>query len=128
MSRRLRKILVYTGLGALLTGLFFFMLPAAGRAQEKQLVISVVEELPPMEIEDNPVPLAGASGTKNSSENRHLVIMACIFLAVVVYVLVRSQQEKRRVRARLAAARREAQNMKENGPGNFYTAGQEKQS
>lgn len=90
------------------------------RAEEpegKHLVISVVEDLEAIDIEDYPVPLGAFPDTPNSSGNRHIAMMAGLLLLVCVYAGLRIRQEKRLVMLKKEAARAEYRMMSERRAG-----------
>ena len=81
---------------------------ASGAAEEesensgKNLVITVLEDIEPADIEDARVPLAALPQTKRDDSIRHLVLMSIAFICVIIYVLYFGRYEKK-----LIALRRE---------------------
>lgn len=78
---------------------------------EKELVVTVVEDIPAMDIEDGPVPLAASpEASLNTAGQRHAVLMGLLLLAVIAYSLYfrTMQMEMFRLRMRAAEAEKKA--------------------
>lgn len=77
----------------------------ADSEEEKTLVVTVVEEIPVEEIEDDDVPLAsfGDTGKGVPDGTRHTILAGALLLAVALYVVYFVAYEKR-----LGALREEA--------------------
>ena len=74
---------------------------------EKQLVITVVEDIPAMDIEENEVPLAAFPDTAGRSGTRHAVLMGLVLACVLAYVIYMGRYEKKLAVLRHKAARAE---------------------
>ena len=89
------------------------MLPApkacADTEDGKKLVVTVVEEIPAEEIEDDDVPLASFSEIVSDSTDgpRHVLLMSLLLVLLVLYVLYFSAYEKRLHALRWKAAEAE---------------------
>ena len=99
----------------LLTAVLIFLLPQtsaraadSGDSARKQLVITVVEEIPAEEIEEEAVPLAAVPDTAPGREIRHAGMMALTLAAVVFYVLYFGRYERKLLALRREAARAES--------------------
>ncbi len=89
------------------------MLPPAAYAEQAEpqtLIVTVVEEIPADEIEDEDVPLAAFddAGRGISDATRHVLLMCLLLMCVAVYVFYFSMFEKRLGALRLRAAEAEA--------------------
>ena len=79
----------------------------ADQAEERrQLQITVVEDIPAMDIEESPVPLAALPNTRAKSGMRHALWMGGLLIAVIVYAAYFSVYDRR-----LYGLRREAAGM-----------------
>lgn len=81
---------------------------------EKRLVITVVEEIPVEDIEDDSVPLAGFSdmAAADRGGQRHAALMGLTLLCTILYVTYFSRYEKRLFALRLEAAAAEERSMR----------------
>lgn len=79
-------------------------------AEPQTLIVTVVEEIPADEIEDDDVPLASFAdaGRGITDSTRHVLLMCLLLMCVVVYVFYFSMFEKRLSALRLKAAEAEA--------------------
>lgn len=98
----------------LLTLFLLFLLPQpsaraenSGDSARKQLVITVVEDIPAEEIEEEAVPLA-VPDIATGRETRHAGMMGLTLAAVVFYVLYFGRYEKKLLALRREAARVES--------------------
>ena len=60
---------------------------SSGEAGKKPLSITVVEEIPAVDIEENTVPLAAFPEKKTGNELRHMVWAGAALLAVLAYLV-----------------------------------------
>lgn len=81
----------------------------ADTAEPKTLIVTVVEEIPADEIEDDDVPLASLADTGKSisDSTRHVLLMSALLLCVAVYVFYFRTYEKRLRALRWKAAEAE---------------------
>ena len=98
----------------LLTLFLLFLLPQpsaraenSGDSARKQLVITVVEDIPAEEIEEEAVPLA-VPDIATGRETRHAGMMGLTLAAVVFYVLYFGRYERKLLALRREAARVES--------------------
>ena len=92
-----------------------FLLPSHAFADEahtgeaRTLIVTVVEEIPADEIDDEDVPLANFddAGKTVSDQTRHVLLMSGLLLFVLVYAFYFRTYEKRLSSLRLAAAEAE---------------------
>ena len=75
--------------------------------ERRELKITVVEDIPAAEIEDEAVPLAGVPGTETRSGMRHMIWMGALLAAAIVYVIYFTGYDRRLFRLRKEAARAE---------------------
>ena len=77
----------------------------AGRTEEhRQLEITVVEDIPAVEIEESEVPLAALPNTQVRNSVRHAFWMGALLLAVILYVVYFSVRDRRLYQLRREAA------------------------
>lgn len=94
--------------GLLCLALLWIMFPLQAAADdERELVITVVEEIPAEEIEESEVPLAAFPNSGHRSGTRHLLLMSLTLAAVIAYVWYFTLYEKRLSLLRAEAARAE---------------------
>ena len=79
-----------------------------GGSARRQLVITVVEEIPAEEIEEEAVPLAAVPDTASGRETRHAGMMGLTLAAVIFYVLYFGRYERKLLALRREAARAES--------------------
>lgn len=92
-----------------------FLLPSRAFADEahtgeaRTLIVTVVEEIPADEIDDEDVPLANFDDARKtvSDQTRHVLLMSGLLLFVLVYAFYFRTYEKRLSSLRLAAAEAE---------------------
>ena len=78
----------------------------------KTLTITVVEDLPATEIEDEEIPLAAMPAASSDSGLRHLVWMAVLLAAVIAYICYFGNYDRKLSRLRREAAAAELQMMR----------------
>ena len=74
--------------------------------EQKQLQITVVEDIPAVDIEEDEVPLAALPNTRTRSGMQHALWMGALLLAVIVYAAYFSAYDRR-----LSGLRRKAAGM-----------------
>ena len=81
----------------------------AHTGEARTLIVTVVEEIPADEIDDDDVPLApfGDAEKNVSDQTRHVLLMSGLLLLVLIYVFYFRTYEKRLSSLRLAAAEAE---------------------
>ena len=81
----------------------------ADDAEPKKLIVTVVEEIPADEIEEDDVPLADFSETGKSIPDgtRHILLMSTLLMLVAMYVFYFVQYERRLGKLRWKAAEAE---------------------
>ncbi len=109
-----RRALFAAASVCLLLAMALFALLTAPRAyadteEGKKLVVTVVEEIPAEEIEDDEVPLTSFSeiGSDITGGTRHVLMMSLVLVLLVMYVLYFSAFEKRLNALRWKAAEAE---------------------
>ena len=82
----------------------------ADTGEARTLIVTVVEEIPVDEIDDDDVPLAsfGDAEKRISESTRHVLLMSALLLFVTVYVFYFSTYEKRLGSLRYKAAEAES--------------------
>ena len=82
----------------------------AETGEARTLIVTVVEEIPVDEIDDDDVPLAsfGDTGKRISDGTRHVLLMSALLLSVTVYIFYFSTYEKRLGALRSKAAEAES--------------------
>jgi len=94
--------LLFAGLFA--AGVQVYAEEPASAGGNEQLVITVVEDIPAVDIEENEVPLAAYPNSQMRNGTRHVILMGLAFLCVLAYVLYMGRSEKKLSRLRLEAA------------------------
>ena len=81
----------------------------ADTGEARTLIVTVVEEIPADEIDDEDVPLANFDDAEKtvSDQTRHVLLMSGLLLFVLVYAFYFRTYEKRLSSLRLAAAEAE---------------------
>ena len=93
----------------------------ASGERPKELVITVVEDIPAADIEDNMVPLAAGPGDMSAaapqSGYRHACLMGLVLGAAIAYALYFRSLQAEVFRLRIRAAEAERQALKSRGAG-----------
>ena len=112
MAGKMRKQIL-TGAGLLLLAAFTLLGPQELWAENRQdpLLITVVEDIPALDIEDNLVPLAAGPGASKAGSQRdgyrHAALMGLVLTAVIAGWLYFSWIEREMFLLRMRAARAE---------------------
>lgn len=104
-----KRVLIILVLFAVLTGFLPPLMagPAYGASGNGELIITEIEDLPALDIEENAVPLAAGPGEASRGGVRHAAMMGLVLAGVAAYVWYFSVMEKRLFALRKQAAEAE---------------------
>ncbi len=107
--RKFRMILIFGF--CIMAGMLFKVHQLYAEKEERELVITVVEEIPAEEIYDEEVPMAALPYSKNQNGTRHLLMMSSLLVLSCAYIGYFHHYEKRIETLRAAVIEKEEELM-----------------